>query len=222
MTKEAVYELLLRLSKDSTVRRQFIRDPSAVLKTTGLAISESELKGVIDVLKGFTYSPLLIEQQENFVKIGLELRASVIRVVKQIEEGFKAVMKMYVVAFYVGIILFVLAGLSGLILREDILTTVFGGLGTANFIAYFVNRPPEKLQVSRGNLAQLEMAIATWFSDVHNWNAVFGQVIAEAKTEEELIQNATKISAAVISNLREAMSAIDAYCEPKEGQSKGT
>ena len=221
MTKQAAYDLLLKVSQDTATRKKFLSDPVSVLGSTGLALSEPEVNEARDIVAGLSssdeFSKLYEKLQTNFAEMAIAFRASVLRVIGQIEEGYKDVMQMYVVAFYVGIGLFILAGISGLWLHEDVLTFVFGGLGTADILAYFIKGPPERLQVSRGNLAQLEMAFVNWIGDMHNWNEIFTQVLAESKSHVELISNASKISASMLSNVKDTMNAIDQYCEPKEG-----
>ena len=218
MTKQDAYDLVLQISRDPSTRQQFISDPFSVLKATNLKLSESELDEVLGMIAGLSPSDdnmqkLYEKLQTNFADMALTLRQSVLNVVEQIETGFKKVMQMYVIAFYVGITLLAVGVISGLVLRENMLALVFGGLGTGDIVGYFVYKPAEDLQKSRGNLAQLEMAFINWIGDAHNWSEVFRQTFNQAKSGEELIGNTSKISTAMLANVKDTMKAIDDYCE---------
>ncbi len=190
-----------------------------MLKNAGLRLGEDELREVGEILMKLRSSDiaekLYRELQTNFANMAISLRDSVLRVVNEIEKGFKNVMRMYVVAFYLGVVLILLSGISGVYLREDLLAITFGGLGIADIVGYFVYRPAEYLQVSRGNLAQLHMAFINWIGDAHNWSEVFRKTFNGAKSDDDLISKTSKISEAMLANVRETMKAIDDYCEPK-------
>ena len=156
--------------------------------------------------------------QIDFGKMAVEIRSSVLRVVKQIEEGFTSVMTMYKVAFYVGIILIAASIVLGFLLRQDILSLAFGSAGIADILGYFIYKPAVDLQTSRGNLAQLEMAFVNWIGDVHNWNEVLGYVVEGAKSNQEIIDSATKVSSTLVSNLKETMKAIDDFAKAKNSE----
>jgi len=219
MTADQALELLLSLSKDPQRREEFMRNPPDVLKAMTFALSEEEIVKAREILTRFP-SRRLETLSENlhvdFGKMALEVRSSVLRVVKQIEDGFTSVMKMYKVAFYSGIILIGLSVLLGLIVRQDIIALAFGGLGTSDILVYFIYKPAVDLQTSRGNLAQLEMAFVSWIGDVHNWNQVLGYVAEEAKSTQEIVDTATRASSTLISNLKETMKAIDDFAKQRK------
>lgn len=220
MTKQDAYDLLLRVCGEASVRQKFLTDPTEILKETGLKVTETELSEVRTIVAAINpmdpkIAALSAELQENFARMALSLRKSILDVVDQIEAGFKKVMQMYVVAFYVGIGLLVLGGLSGLVLRENTLAFIFGGLGTADIVGSFVFKPAEELQKSRGNLGKLEMAFINWVGDAHNWDEVFRRTFKETDSPTELIDATSKISTAMLANVKDTMKAIDDYCKSK-------
>jgi len=95
------------------------------------------------------------------------------------------------------------------------LAIAFGELGIADILGYFVYRPAEDLQISRGKLAQLEMAFLNWVGDAHNWSEVFRETFEKAAADDTLIEKTGKISQAMLLNVKDTMKAIDDYCEPK-------
>jgi hypothetical protein len=131
------------------------------------------------------------------------------------------VMTMYVVAFYTGIFLIGAAVYSAIFLREDFLTTILGGLGTADLITSFIYRPAQELQNSRGNLVQLKSAYLNWINDLNNWDA-FLRILKQSylrssledgqdgrtKIEFDDIKSVSKI---MIENLEQTMRLIDQY-----------
>jgi len=219
MTADQVVELLLTLSKDRQRREQFMSNPPDVLKTMTLTLSEDEISTAREILTRFPSKKLetLSETgQIEFGKMALEVRSSVLRVVKQIEDGFTSVMTMYKVAFYVGIALIGLSVFLGLVVRQDAIALVFGGLGTSDILVYFIYKPAIDLQTSRGNLAQLEMSFVNWIGDVHNWNQVLAYVAEEGKSTQEIVDTATRASSTLISNLKETMKAIDDFAKHRK------
>ncbi len=75
------------------------------------------------------------------------------------------------VMFYTGITLFIFAAGYGAISREILFSLVFGGLGTASFIAFFLLGPVEKTQVALSNLVQVEVAFMTFFEQLSFWES---------------------------------------------------
>src|SRR6266567_2942544 len=117
MTADQALELLLSLSKDPQLREEFMRNPPDVLRARTLTLSEEEIVKAREILTIFPSRRLetLSESlQIDFGKMALEVWSSVLRVVKQIEDGFTSVMKTYEVAFYAGIILIALSVLLSL------------------------------------------------------------------------------------------------------------
>ena len=220
MTKEDAYNLLLLVSRNPEVREQFLTSPLDVVKTGSFNLTEDELNEALQIVATLGRSDEFMQRlyeklQADFADMAIKLRSSVLRVVCQIEDGFRNVMRMYLVAFYLGVVLIILSALAGLLLRENLLAIAFGGVGVVDIVGYFMYRPAEYLQVSRGKLAQLEMAFMNWVSDAHNWSEVFRQAFKSAQTNDALIDSTSKISAAMLSNVKDTMKAINDYCEPK-------
>jgi len=70
-------------------------------------------------------------------------------------------MTMYSIAFYSGVGLIFLSFIATLGFRENIISLFFGGAGVVDIVSFFVFKPAEDLQKSRGNLAQLITAFLT-------------------------------------------------------------
>ncbi len=90
------------------------------------------------------------------------------------------------------------------------LPIVFGGLGIADIIAYFITKPPLDRQRSRANLAQLQAAYFNFFVDVYNWNSHLGHL---TQTGQINFKNVKDVSDILIQNTDKTMELIEKYCE---------
>jgi len=102
--------------------------------------------------------------------ISIAVKESILGVLFQIEKGFRRVMLMYTIAFYLGIGLIIFSVIATVLYGTDAYMLLFGGAGMADIVAFFVFKPTEDLQRSRGNLAQLTSGFIAWYNDLHNWN----------------------------------------------------
>lgn len=64
-------------------------------------------------------------------------------------------MRMYIVAFYLGVLLVLVASYVAVVDGISLLSIVFGGL---DFLGFFFTKPAQHLQGSRADLAQLQAA----------------------------------------------------------------
>jgi hypothetical protein len=85
---------------------------------------------------------------------------------------------MCLVTFYTGIFLIGAAVYSALVLREDILTFILGGIGGAGMLSSLIFRPAQEIQNSRGNMVKVKTAYLGWVNDLNNWN---GYVLSRLK-----------------------------------------
>ena len=208
MGKEDAFELLKSLSEDPTKLGLFIDNQSIFLQKTGLRVTTEEVQQILDIIAG------LKPRDEMAPK----LTGSLLNVLDQIENGFKYIQNMYLLAFGVGIGLVGLSVALGIFARENILSIAFGGLGTADIVLYFVYRPAELLQESRAKLAKLVMAFIGWLDDAHDWNAVFLRAIGRADqggTIQELVAEVSKISDEKIAHVKDTIKTIEDSSAPK-------
>lgn len=138
-------------------------------------------------------------------KLREELENRILIVVDEVDNGFKKVMTMYTIAFYFGLGLIVFALVSSLTDEGNSMAILFGGAGLIDVVAFFVFKPAEDLQHSRGNLAQLVSAFLTWYNDTHNGNEVLkkdlikgnGHVDTYKEVSKRSIQNTISIMCAI-------------------------
>lgn len=136
------------------------------------------------------------EADENNT-LGTIVEKKIISVLEQIDSGFKKVMFMYTIAFYLGIILVASSVLIFVFKQGDKSSLFFGGIGILDLVAFLVFKPAEDLQISRGNLAQLLAAFLCWIND----NKVWSQFISnKVKKEGIKLKDLKDISKIMISN----------------------
>jgi hypothetical protein len=153
---------------------------------------------------------LFEDQLKATLDTASELKLGLVDVTKQIQSGYRYVMIMYNVAFYLGVALIISAIPFAIWRGESLLPIVFGGLGMADVITYFITKPPQGLQNSRANLTQLQAAYFNWFIDNYNWNSF---LIYLQFTNQLTIDNVKKVSEVCLHNTAEMMKLIDKYCE---------
>lgn len=141
-----------------------------------------------------------------------ELEGRILTVIDEVDAGFRKVMTMYSVAFYTGLGLIVFSILATLYFKDNIFPLLFGGAGVADVVAFFIFKPVEDLQRSRGNLAQLVSAFLTWYNDSHNWNQVLEKELLETEIDVQVFKDVSKRN---IVNVITIMSAIELFVASK-------
>lgn len=149
------------------------------------------------------------EPQEISEKLGRKILGTL----DEIDEGFKRVMLMYTIAFYLGIGLIVFSFVITVLTGNNIFL-IFGGAGIADVVTFFIFKPAEELQKSRGNLAQVTSGFLTWFSDTHNWNYAVSAEFKNGKDNIDL-ERLEKISKISVSNTIAIMMAIEVFVAGK-------
>lgn len=186
--------------------------------------TKDEIGSAIDTLaiyEQIRITDLLRERERNQV-IANKLSDELLLVMEQIREGFGRVMNMYTVAFYMGVLLVFLGIILSFIYRENILALVFGGMGFGEIAGIMIYKPADKLQNSRGNLAQLQSALFTWINDMSNWNAFLERLDKSTKAgEKPPFAEAEKVSKRSFQNLAYTMKLIQVYCELPEDKYQG-
>lgn len=140
--------------------------------------------------------------------------------IKQIDSAFKQTMWMYAVSFYLGVGLIIAATVSAFY-GKQLLPVVLGGLGTANTLAFFFTKPPERLQSSRASLAQLQCALLNWFNDFLNRNALMIQISQDQMTSGKEMDPKPYhlLSETLMKHTDEMMRMLQKYCKLVENPS---
>ncbi len=217
MDKEIAYDVIRRTLSDQSFMQAIMENPDNVLLQQGIKTKDeiNELKNVLSVietsnlLSSQTVKQMMDQQTKTF-EMANKLKTGLLDVTKQIQSGFKSVMTMYNVAFYLGVLLIGLSAILAIWKGEALLPIVFGGLGISDVIAYFITKPPQGLQNSRANLAQLQAAYYNWFIDVYNWNSFLLYLL---KRNQLTLQNIKEVSGTLLQNTGQMMKLIDKYCE---------
>ncbi len=223
MSKEDLWIVIGRSKVDLSFGGQLLNNFEKTIKDAGYDLDIEE----IEVAKNTTsqissvVSQLPSETQEKMNKIQMEIiettlqtskefQSALTDTVKQIEGGYRAVMTMYEVAFYLGIALILFSIFFAVWKGEVLLSLVFGGLGITDVIAYFITKPPLELQDSRANLAQLQATYFNWFNDMYNWNSYLGYL---SKSQYVRYQDLKDISMTMLENTEKTLNLIDDHCK---------
>lgn len=135
----------------------------------------------------------------------------------QIDTGFRTTSRMYQIAFYLGVFLILSSVALAVFKGTSLFSTAFAGLGVSDFIAYFFTKPPESLERSKADLAQLQMALYNWFNDNYNWNSFIATV---ASVRPVQYADMKQVSDGMSDSTEKAMAAIEAYCKFTEASSE--
>jgi hypothetical protein len=185
LTAEAKYQLVQRFLFDPVFYKTYLTDQELFLKQLG-ASNEDDANEILAVLNQLQLGRLYAESQtEEYKKIkaiydkstadtmatGDAFKSSIRESLNQINTGYKVVMRMYVAAFLTGIGLIIAAIIMAVTQKENLLSIIFGSLGTMEILVFFFTKPALHLQSSRIRHAQLEMGFYGWFLDVYNINS---------------------------------------------------
>jgi|HubBroStandDraft_6_1064221.scaffolds.fasta_scaffold514493_1 hypothetical protein len=156
----------------------------------------------------------LDELQQATIHTANAFKGGLRNTVEQIERGFQATMIMYTVAFYLGVGLILAAVAMAFVKQTALLPIVFGSLGMADVLAYFITSPPQDLQFSRARLAQLQAAFYNWFMNYANWNGVLADSSQRGNANVNLLK---MVSTSLMEHTEKTMALIDRYCgSPRE------
>ena len=117
-------------------------------------------------------------------------------------------MLMYQITFYLGVALIVAATGIAIVGQAPLLPAIFGTLGMADILAFFLFKPQERLQASRSSLAQVQAALYNWFMDSVNLNsmmALYGQSRDYAGAE--------RMSKSLLSHTEKTLDMLQKYCK---------
>jgi hypothetical protein len=218
MSKEHVLKIVQRLQRDKQFREKVlgskteeeIREILQNLEENGIQAKEEDLLQAID-------TDSIMDQLKKAEKydLGIELQKGLGSVVQQIDEGYSQVMKMYIIAFYLGVTMVLVSVLTSLIWHENTAALILGGLGMADVITSLIFRPAQELQNSRGNLAQLQAAFFNWINDVYNWTRYLQLVENEATLNKPspAFNKMREVSDMLVHNTERMMELVECYCE---------
>ena len=174
LTAEAKLQLMERVLTDPEFNIKYDKDKIEALNTVGVT-DEYEITGIIyliDILrKGACMTDMAMKSSIDTIETGDSFKRSIRQTLKQINSGYMVVMIMYALAFLTGIALIVAAIIMAVNKQENLLSIVFGSLGTMEILVFFFTKPAMHLQSSRTRHAQLEMGFYSWFVDVYNINS---------------------------------------------------
>ncbi|HEX9090332.1 MAG TPA: hypothetical protein VF831_02530, partial [Anaerolineales bacterium] len=96
--------------------------------------------------------------------------------------------------------------------KGSLLSLAFGGFGILDIITFFITKPPQDLQSSRADLAQLQLAYYNWFLDNYDWTWYVSSLWDWGR--DDFIRDRMKeASTILLSNTDKTMALIEKYCE---------
>ncbi|MBK5213149.1 MAG: hypothetical protein JJE55_05755 [Flavobacteriaceae bacterium] len=147
---------------------------------------------------------------------------------------------MYIGMFFVGLALMAFSIIFAF-RGQQFLAIAFGSFGMIDIVMHLLSDPPQKMQDSRSNYAQLTVGVLSWFSDLIDKGAMAnqnsqleGMVISsndigtssKLEAHRKSIENYLTISDAQINNTIKLLKIIDKVAEPgrtkKEKKKKTT
>ena len=220
MSGEIAYSIVQKVVTDKAFMQALIADPDGTITKEGITdpAEAMQLKqALIPLLTGMRagtqageMNALLLDQLKSTLETANRMKSGLRDTVDQIESGFRYSMVMYMVAFYLGVLLILGSAVLVVVRGDSLLPAVFGTLGIADVITYFVTRPPQNLQASRADLTQLQLLFFNWFNDFFNWNSYLSDLAKAGKVDYNLMH---KVSTTMLENTDKTMSLIEQYCE---------
>lgn len=216
MNASLAYELLKKAAIDPAFLQSISTAPDVVIQQHGISDAQTtqELKGFLSLMiAGMQQSSdaqqFLRQQMQSTSATADAFKAGLRTTVEQIDQGFRSTMRMYTVAFYLGVLLVLVALYIAVVDGISLLSVVFGGLGILDFLGFFFAKPAQSLQGSRADLAQLQAAYYNWFLDVYNWNAYLSHL---AQAQQVDFAKVKEVSEQLMSNTDRTMALMEKYC----------
>lgn len=158
----------------------FIADPSA--ENFKERFSAEELEQLQLIRQKLSIANAVQGANEELIEGMRGSQAHTFQIIKELKEALSKTMKeshstqwltkgMYSLTFLLGLTMFIVAIIFAF-QEKQFFTLVFGGLGMVTVITYFIANPPLKIQDSRSNYAQLNIAALAWFNDFLDRSAV--------------------------------------------------
>ena len=219
MTTLAPYDLLRRTLSDGQLVEALRTNPQETLSKYGI-VDPRETAEFIAVFTlmytGFSQQTELGEKmQEQFfdtLTVAKEMKEGLKGTLAQIDQAYRSTMLMYQITFYLGVLLVVVAVGMGIFGREPIFSSIFGALGIADLLTFFLVKPQERLQASRSNLAQVQAALYNWFMDSVNLNTLMGKY-----DQQNDLTNASAVAETLMQHTDKTLEMLQKYCKLDAG-----
>jgi uncharacterized membrane protein YkgB len=217
MYEELAYKAVLKASREREFLDEVMKDPNGKLNSMGISETEkiyevveilTPLNTVLTIQQGFMSD--MKKQADQTLEVATEMKNGLRSTIDQINKAYLSTMLMYKVSFYLGVLLVLVAVAYAIFIQKPLLPLVFGGLGVGDFIAFFITKPPERLQDSRANLAQLQTALFNWFTDLVNQNSLMQLLLVEKKLDLPTME---KLSETLMAHTEKTMELIQKFCE---------
>ncbi len=189
MSQTDLSKLLDRAASDPILCHRLFQNFSRTLMEEGYQLTESEIESAKRDLSDVPnpprqpYPPFptnpgpppeFIQRQ---MEIGLtrmaDLSSYTVEILKttlnNAARTFKTITWMNIVMFGVGIGLFVVAAVYGVVAERKVYSLLFGGLGTLSFAVLFLLGPIERSQNALSNLVQVEISFMNYFAQMGYW-----------------------------------------------------
>lgn len=220
MPTSTPYDIIRQSLVDAQLVEALSKDISATLSQHCGITDPNEVKEFAQVFEllvsGASQQGKLVQKlEEQFfgtLEVATEMKEGLKRTLAQIDEAYRSTMLMYQISFYLGVSLIIVALGTALIGKEPLLPSVFGTLGTADVIAFFLLKPQERLQASRASLAQVQAALYNWFIDSVNLNTLMNGF---AKKDD--LANAVAMSESLMQHTDKTLEMLQKYCKLADG-----
>ena len=196
-----------------------LKDPNTFFDNNNIPMEDrKKILGIIDISLKLSNErenqiQFLKDQQQSTADTAHAFKEGLQNSLNQIESGFLSSMLMYKIAFYLGVGLIVISVIYAIFDKSSLLPIIFGSVGTIDLLGFFITKPPQNIQASRADLAQLQAAFTNWFFDTYNWNSY---LLHLDKTNQISFEEMKNVSDALLNSTNKTMSLIEKYCEFKK------
>jgi len=222
MDAQIVFNLIKQLLNDNSFAQAYHADPDATLRSAGFTdpVMVAELKQLIALAVAGAVATNkqqaeMMEWMENQRRTtgetGDAFKAGLRNTLEQIARGYDATALMYKAVFYLGFGLIITSVIFAAYSGETLFSLVFAGMGAADFLLFFLAKPPQDLQKSRADLAQLQIALCNWFLDNYNWNSYL--IGLQGQPPEKTLQYMKEVSLQQMKCVEKTMALIEDFCE---------
>jgi DNA-binding ferritin-like protein (Dps family) len=211
MTTLTPYEIILRAFDDKEFRESLHTDLQGTLVQYGITNPKeiNELSTILGLISsGASQTQKMLELTNGTLDVAEDMQKGLKETLKQIDSAYRSTMHMYQISFYLGILLIIVAVGAALLGREPLLPSVFGTLGTANTLAFFLLKPQERLQASRASLAQIQAAMYNWFVD-----SVSLYTLKNAYMKRDDLATAATMSEVGMQHTEKTLDMLQRYCK---------
>ena len=220
MDKQLAFDILHEIATNVGFRQYITSNPMGILQNKGIKDEKDieELMKIIQPLTTFFGMDIRLpelqftEMKEHYQTLS-KLRDGLCNTIDQMHEGYKRTMLMYTVSFYLGIALILFSVFLAIFKSEPLLPIVFGGLGIADVISFFIAKPPQDLQNSRADLAQLQTAYFSWYKSHIAWESFIIGKFNRQDMLDDLPDTLNMTTTSYFENTEKMMKLIQKYAE---------